>query len=227
MLQLASEPNASGGRAQRVCTVRPFPGQVEVFSAEVAVCRRRRVQRTAEIEVVNDGRRPEVEVATDQLQQFVLGQLARPKCLDGDRSGPGATDRVRDLDLAAVRKSGRDKVLRDVAGRIRRGAVDLRGVLAAEGAATVARNATIGVYDDLAPGESGVRGGAAQLETSAGVDQHLGAGVDQIARQDRVYDQGSDRILDDAVGNTPPVVTRDHDGLDPPRFAVLVLDRHL
>src|SRR5215472_9611082 len=97
MLQLASGPNASGGLAQRVCAVRPFPGQVEVVSAEVAVCRRRRVQRTAEIEVVNDGRRPEVEVATDQLQQLVLGQPASPKRLNCDRRGPGSTDRVRHL----------------------------------------------------------------------------------------------------------------------------------
>src|SRR5215472_2036674 len=104
MLQLASEPNASRGFAQRVCAVRAFPGQVEVVSAEVTVRSGRRVQRTAQIQVVDDGRGPEVEVAADQLQELILGQPARPKRLDCDRRGPSTTDRIRHLNLAAVRQ---------------------------------------------------------------------------------------------------------------------------
>ena len=85
-------------------------------------------------------------------------------------------DRVRDLHLAAIGEPGGDDVLRDVARRVGGRAVDLRRVLAREGAAAVARRAAVGVDDDLAPGEAGVAHRAADDELAGRVH------VDEVAR---------------------------------------------
>ena len=68
----------------------------------------------------------------------------------------GHADRVGNLDLAAVGEPGGDDVLRHVAGGIGGRAVDLRRILAGEGAAAVRRGAAVGVDDDLPPGQPGV-----------------------------------------------------------------------
>ena len=85
----------------------------------------------------------------------------------------GDADRVGDLDLAAVGEAGGDHVLGDVAGRVGGGAVDLRRVLAGEGAAAVAGRAAVGVDDDLAAGEAGVADRAADHELAGRVDEEV------------------------------------------------------
>ena len=59
-------------------------------------------------------------------------------------------DRVGDLELRPIGEPGRDDVLGHVPRHVRGGAVDLRRVLAAEGAAAVRGVAAVGVDDDLA-----------------------------------------------------------------------------
>ena len=78
-------------------------------------------------------------------------------------------DRVRDLQLAPLGEARGDDVLRDVARRVRGRAVDLRRVLAREGAAAVRRGAAVRVDDDLAAGEAGVAHRAADDELAGRV----------------------------------------------------------
>ena len=91
------------------------------------------------------------------------------EAVDLERDGVRDADRVRDLKLAAVGEPGGDDVLRDVAGRVGGRAVDLRRVLAREGAAAVAGRAAVGVDDDLAAGEAGVAHRAADDELAGRV----------------------------------------------------------
>src|SRR5439155_23594698 len=79
-------------------------------------------------------------------------------------------------------RSRRDEVLRAPATAVRRRAVHLGRVLAAEGAAAVAGHAAVGVDDDLPPGETGVAVGAADHEAPRGVDQVVRVGVHLLAR---------------------------------------------
>ena len=80
-------------------------------------------------------------------------------------------DGVRDLHLAARGEPGGDDVLRDVARVVAGRAIDLRRVLAAEGAAAVTAHAAVGVDDDLAAGEARVAVRAADDEAPRRVDE--------------------------------------------------------
>src|SRR5699024_1178248 len=82
----------------------------------------------------------------------------------------GDADRVGDLHLAAFGEAGGHHVLGDPAHRVGARAVDLRGVLAGEGAAAVTGHAPVGVDDDLAAGQAGVPLGPADHEAAGGVD---------------------------------------------------------
>ena len=64
-----------------------------------------------------------------------------------------AHDHVRELHLEPIGEASLDHVLRDIAGRVCGRAVDLRRVLAAEGATAVTRITAVRVDDDLAAGE--------------------------------------------------------------------------
>ena len=57
--------------------------------------------------------------------------------------------------------------------------IDLGGVLAGEGAATVRAPAAVGVDDDLAAGEAGIAVGAADGEAAGGVEVEDGVGVEE------------------------------------------------
>src|SRR5438477_493754 len=85
----------------------------------------------------------------------------------------GTADHVRELELEAVGQSGFHHILRDIARRVRRGAVDLRRVLAAERASAVPGVAAVRVHDDLAPRESGVSHRSADGERAGPVHEVL------------------------------------------------------
>ena len=129
-------------------------------------------------------------------------------------------DRVGDVDLAAVGEPGRDEVLRHVAGRIRRRAVDLRRVLARERAAAVPCCAAVRVDDDLPAGEPGVAHRAAEHELPGRVDVDEVALVEaflvvEVRRQDRTQDALDDVRLDQVLRADPVrVLRRDEDALE-------------
>ena len=146
----------SPAAAERVRLVRPLPGEVPVVAAEVTVGGRLRVDRADEVEVADDRPGAEVEVLADELLEGRDGHRLGPEALDVHAHRVRDSDRVGDLDLTAVGETRGDDVLRHVPRRVRGRAVDLRRVLAGEGAAPVRRRAAVRVDDDLPPREAGV-----------------------------------------------------------------------
>src|SRR5579862_1464712 len=180
-----------GGRTQRVGLVGALPGEVAVLAPEVPVRRGLPVDRAAQVEVAEDRRRPQVEVLADERLDLRHRDRLRPGRLDEDRHRVRDPDRVRELELAPLGEPRRDDVLRDVAGRVRGGAIDLRRVLAGERAAAVRRGAAVRVDDDLASGETGVAHRAADDELARRVAVHEvlllePALVVQLLREDRL-----------------------------------------
>ena len=127
--------------------------------------------RPVQVEVPAECTGSQVELVLDQPRDLGVGELARAEGLDHQRDRLGYADRVGDLNLAALREAGGDDVLGDVAGRVGGRAVDLRRVLAGEGAAAVAGHPAVGVDDDLAAGEPGVADRAADHELPGRVDE--------------------------------------------------------
>ena len=161
----------------------------------------------------------QVEVPLDEALQFLVGDLAGPERLDAQADRVGDPDAVGDLHLEPVGEAGRDDVLGDPAGGIRRGPVHLRRILAAEGAAAVAGHPAVAVDDDLAPGEAGVAHRAAGDEPAGRVDVHDRVRLAQLrgdGRQDDRFDDLRAQALD---ADVRIVLGGDDHGLDPDRDA--------
>src|SRR6476659_8393289 len=122
----------TGGLAKRVGLVGALPREVAVVAAEVAVRGGLRVDRAPKVEVAEDRGRSQVEVVVHEILDLRDRDRLGPERLDENRHRLRDPDRIRDLHLAPVGQARGDDVLRDVARRVRGGAVDLRRILARE-----------------------------------------------------------------------------------------------
>ena len=150
-------------------------------------------RRSSSSSMIAAGRRSNSSATTPG---HLLGvRRGRVERLELDRDRARDADRVGDAHLAAPRGARGDDVLGDPARRVGAGAVDLGGVLARERAAAVARHAAVGVDDDLAAREPGVRARAAEDERAGGVrvDDELAAVEVLRARPGRSRGRGGRR----------------------------------
>ncbi len=167
-------------------------------------------------------------VRAHDLGQAVLGDLAGAERVHQQRHRLGNADRVRDLHLAATGQTRSDDVLGDVARVVAGRAIDLRRVLAREGAAAVPAHAAVRIDDDLAPGQAGVAHRAADDEASGRVDEELGLRRHERGRQNRPNDLLHDRFLQGLVLDVFAVLGRDDDRVDGQRPVIgAVADRDL
>ena len=164
----------------------------------------------------------------DDLADLLVGNAPGARRVDGHVHRLRDADRVRELHLALLRETGGHDVLRDVARRVRRRAVDLRRILARERAAPVRRRAAVRVDDDLAAREAGVAVRPADLEAAGRVDQETRV-REHLARQHRLDD-----LLDHRLGelglplvHARVVLRRQHDRVDRDRVPVVVADGDL
>src|SRR5581483_2651923 len=171
--------------------------------------------------------RAEVEVLVDERLDAIVVDRAGAEGLDVERDRLRAADDVRDLDLESIREPGRDDVLRDVARRVRGRPVDLRRVLAAEGAAPVTRVSAVRVDDDLASGQAGVTYRTADGEGARAVDEVPRVLVEPFRGDRRLHDDLLDVGLDALLGHAGVVLRRDDDRVHALRHAARVLHRDL
>jgi len=82
--------------------IRLFPRQIQFRAAKVAVTGGLTVDRAAQIERLDDGRRAQVEAFAHKLGQLVVGQLAGSICLDENGNRVRHADGVGQLQLAGV-----------------------------------------------------------------------------------------------------------------------------
>ncbi len=191
------------------------------------VCRRLLEYRAAQFEVTDDAAGRQVEVLTDELFDLLVGDLAAAECLNRDGSRLALADGVGDDDLHAIRESGGDAVLGDIACRVGCGAVNLRRVLARERAAAVPGEAAVCVHENLATGQAGVAHGAAGYEAAGWVDPVLGVVVEKMLGDDCLC-----RVLDKVAGNlillnVLAVLGAHDDGVNALGHTVFVLDGDL
>ena len=141
---------------ERFNLVGALPGEIQVIPAEVTVGGRLAVDRVAQVEVMDDRARAQVEDLADGFGDLLIIHRAGAEGFHVDAERVRHADGVGQLDLAARGQPGGDHVLGHPARGIGRGAVHLRGILAAESAAAVASHAAVGIHDDLAPGHARV-----------------------------------------------------------------------
>lgn len=97
--------------------------------------------------------RTEVESADKVLGSF---RVTRTEGFDHHGYGLSLSDGISDLDLGATGETGNNDLSGDEATEVCAAAVDLGGVLSAEGSAPVTSGAAVGVHDDFAAGHAAV-----------------------------------------------------------------------
>src|SRR5207302_5033905 len=97
----------------------------------------------------------------DQVRNNFRIDFRGAECFHQDAHWIRNADRIRQLDFATLGQPAGDDVLGNVSRHVSGGAVDLRRILAAEGAAAVTSHAAVGVDNDFAAGQSSVAHGTA------------------------------------------------------------------
>src|SRR5262249_48685964 len=143
-------------RLQRCRLVGTLPGELRFRSPEMTEGRRLLVNRAAQIELLHDAARRELEVRADDLGDLLFRNSSGAFGVDHPRPGIGDADGMGELHERAVGQSRGDDVLRNVPGHVARGSIDLGGIFSGEGTAAVRRRAAVGVDDDLSAGDAGV-----------------------------------------------------------------------
>merc|ERR1719261_535065 len=147
------------GEVRRVLPLKVLHAVLRVRrAAEMAVGRRDLVLGLTELEGLGDGARAAVEGDLHHLRDGLRRQAARLRAVGLDEEGErlGDADRVGELNESALREAALHDGLGHLPADVRRRAVDLRRVLAGEGAAAVRAPAAVSVDDDLAAGEAGI-----------------------------------------------------------------------
>ena len=191
------------------------------------VCRRLPEDRPAQPELFDDRLRAKVEVLAHDLHELFLGHPPRAEGVDVDGDGVRHADRVGELDLTLVRKARRHNVLADIARHVRRAAVDFGRVLPRERPAAVRAPPAVGIHDDLAPRQTAVPRGAADLEPARRVDIVLRVRVQPLPADDGLDDVllyvRAELFLRDLF----VMLRGDDDGIHADGLAVLVFDGDL
>src|SRR5690606_519681 len=117
-----------------------FPGQPG--AAEVPVVGGLAVEGAQQVERADDRARAHVERLADELLRATV--VAGAEGLDQQGRRLGDADCVGELHLAAAGEPGLHDLACDVAAEVGGAAIDLRGILAAERTAAVARRTAIG-----------------------------------------------------------------------------------
>src|SRR6516225_7197533 len=116
----------------------------------MSVRRGARVDRPVEREALADSARLEAHQLWKNPFEPCLVDLPGAVQIDIDGKRVGDSDRVRDLDRAAIGERSSNDILRKISRRVRRRAVDFGRILARECTAAVWRGSAISIDDDLA-----------------------------------------------------------------------------
>src|SRR6266436_8425359 len=136
----------------------------------MAVVGRFAIDRTQQIELIDDFCRLEIENFPNCPFQFFLVDFAGAEGIDADANGLGMADGIRELNFASVCQTGCYDILCYPAAHVSRATIHLRGILSGKRAAAVPSHTTIGVADDLATGYACIAFRAPDYEPARWID---------------------------------------------------------
>ena len=120
-----------------------------------------------------------------------------------------------------------DDIRSDVSRHVCAGAVDLRGILSGESAATVCGETTVSIDHELSAGHAGVRVRPTEDESAGRIHQNLRIIVKGNMLKHRPEYVRDNLAAKDAHLLTGVVLDGDHDGLDALRFIIFVFNSDL
>src|SRR5690606_4467405 len=120
-----------------------------------------------------------IKVLQNEVLNLILWNLFSAKRFDGNRQGMRHANGIRHLNFKTVSQSSRHYILGDIAGHVGCGAVNFRAVFAAESTTAMPGYATVGIDDNLAPGQASITHRATNNEAPRRVDENLGVVINQ------------------------------------------------
>src|SRR5256712_7864139 len=193
--ELAPRPNfgcrgysEASGLAKSIRAVRALPGESRSTAAKVAISRSGLVDRTAQVERLNDCFGSQSKKFTDQGGDLFFRNRGGTESFRHNGNGFGDTDGVSQLHFRLSGEAGSHDVLGDVAGHVASRTIHLRRILAGERAATMAAVSAVSVDDNLATGQSRVAHWTAANEAARRVDGIIGFRVQHRGGNNRLYD---------------------------------------
>ena len=135
------------------------------------------IDGTPQLEGVDNTTGRQLEHLLDQAGDLGISKLPGAVGIHPHRHWLGHADGIGQLQLAAGGQTGTNDVLGHVARHVVSAAVDLCRILARESAAAVRTHTTVGIHDDLAPGQATVAVRTAHHKPSGGVYMVDGVGI--------------------------------------------------
>ena len=124
------------------------------------------VDRSSQIQHLNDSGRSQIEVFTDDLYQFFIAHFTGSCGIYVDGSRMCNTDRIGQLDLALISQTCCYDVLCNVTCCVSCGTVNLCAVFSGESSAAVTTVSTVSIYDNLSSGQTTVTVWSADYKSS-------------------------------------------------------------
>ena len=219
------KPLLLGRLGQFVLALRAFPR--EPIAAKVPAGGSRTINRTAQVEVLDNAARAQREEFANDGAEFLVADLAGPLRIDVNADGIGDADGVGDLDFAAVGQAGGDDVLGHVPRHVSRAAVNLGRVLAAKRSAAVTAPTAVRIDDDLAPSQTAVAVRSADDKVARRIDMILDLATDEFLGQGWDDHLVLDKVVDRFLVDIRSMLRRQDASVDPDRFEAIVFDRDL
>jgi len=158
----------------------------------MTVCCELTVDRTAQIETVDDCSGSEINELGDQFRDLFLIDLCCAEGIDQNGNGLCNTDCVCKLNLTLIGKTCGYDILCNISCSICSGTVNLCRVLARECAAAVTGITTVCINDDLSAGQTGITLRTADNKTAGGVDKDICIFIQKFRGDD-----GLDNVFND------------------------------
>src|SRR5271166_4273394 len=209
--------------------VSPFPVErVQIiFSTEVPVVGSFTVNRTEQIKLLDDRGRFEIENFANGFFDFHFIHRSRPEGIDRNTNRIRISDRVSKLDFASVSQAGSNHVFRNVSAHVGRRTVHFGRIFPRERTAAVAAHSSVGIDNDLAPGQTSIPLRATDHKTTSWINEISRTRIDPIRWDDPVngsLDQGLPNLF---VFNVGSMLGGDNNSIYPDRTIALILDRDL
>ncbi|BAT76997.1 hypothetical protein VIGAN_01507600 [Vigna angularis var. angularis] len=154
-----------------------FPCEVRVLSAKVSICsslQEPAIPTPLQIKVDGNHTRPEVKVLLHNLQDLLVRDLPSSVGINENRQRLRHTNCIRHLHDASSRKSTRHNALSSLPHNVSTTPINLRGVLPREGTTAMSTPSSVGINDDLPPGQTGVTVRTTNHKTARGVQVENG-----------------------------------------------------
>ena len=185
------------------------------------------IDRTQQLELLDDVGRLEGEDLEDGGEDFLIAHGAGAEGVHVHAHRQRVADGIGELHLALPGQAGSHDVLGNPAAHVGGGAVHLGRILAGEGTTAVAAHATVGVHDDLAPGEAGITLRTTHDELAGRVDQILGVLGEHVLGQHLLDHLLDAELLDGGMAHIRRVLGGDDHVDDAGGLAIDVFHRHL